>query len=181
MSSDPDAGGGPTGGELVEVVAADGTVVDVVTRGEMRARNLRHRCTYVSIVTSDDRLIVHQRADWKDVFPSYWDVCFGGIAGVGEAWEIAARRELAEEAGVDDVALTELGSVAYDEDDGRLVGRVYVARFDGALSCPDGEVVAVDSVPLADLDRWLAGRSVCPDSAQLALPLVRAHLESQPS
>ena len=166
------------GEELVEVVDEDGAVVDVVTRQEVRAGNLRHRCTYVAVATSDDRLVVHRRADWKDVYPGYWDVCFGGITGVGEEWDRAARRELAEEAGVTDIELIELGAVAYDADDGRIVGRAYLARHDGPLSCPDGEVVAVDQVSLADLDEWLADRSICPDSLQLVLPLVREFLFS---
>ncbi len=162
--------------ELVEVVDEDGAVIEVVTRAAVRAGNLRHRCTYVAVVTSDDRLVVHQRADWKDVYPSYWDLCFGGLAGVGESWDAAARRELAEEAGVADVGLIELGRVTYDAEDGRIVGEAYLARYDGALSCDDGEVVATDSVAIADVDRWLAGRDVCPDSVMLVLPLVQSHL-----
>lgn len=162
--------------ELVEVVDEAGAVIDVVTRHEVRAGNLRHRCTYVTVVTSDDQIVVHQRAAWKDVYPSYWDVCFGGVSGVGEPWEEAARRELAEEAGIENVELQELGEVSYDADDGRLIGRAYLARYDGTPSCPDGEVVAVERVALADLDRWLADRSVCPDSELLVLPLVRRFL-----
>lgn len=166
-----DAAGGASA-ELVEVVDENGEVIEVVTRQEIRAGNLRHRCTYVAVVTSDDRLVVHQRAQWKDVYPGYWDVCFGGVTDVGEEWEAAALRELAEEAGVSDVALHELGPVTYDGDDGHIVGRAYVARYDGHLSCPDGEVVAVDHVPVADLDRWMSNRSICPDSELLVLPLV---------
>ena len=158
------------------MVDRDGAVLDIVTRREVRAHNLRHRCTYVSLVTSRGELVVHQRADWKDVCPSYWDVAFGGIADVGEAWEDAARRELAEEAGVAGVALVDLGGVSYEEDDGRIVGRVFVARHDGDVHFDDGEVVAVDRIPIAAIDAWLVDRDVCPDSRDLALPLVRSHL-----
>ena len=44
---------------------------------------------------------MHRRAEWKDVYPGYWDVCFGGVLGAGEAWDDAAHRELQEEAGID--------------------------------------------------------------------------------
>ena len=162
--------------ELVEVVDENGVVLRVVSRQEIRAGTLRHRCTYIAVVTSDEQVIVHQRAAWKDVYPGYWDVCFGGVCAVGEGWEASAQRELAEEAGITGVALTELGPVAYDEDDGRIVGRAYLARFDGPVAFTDGEVVAVDCIPLAELDSWLAGRDVCPDSEQLVLPLVRRYL-----
>ncbi len=173
--SDADARrGADPGAELVEWVDTDGAVIEVVTRERARAEVLRHRCTYVAVLTSDDALVVHQRADWKDVYPSYWDLAFGGITGVGEPWDAAARRELAEEAGIEDTDLQELGPVRYDAADGHIVGRAYLTRYDGPLSCPDGEVVAVDRIPLADLDRWLEGRPVCLDSLEQVLPLVRA-------
>ena len=40
------------GAELVEVVDESGAVVEVVTRAAMRARNLRHRSTFVVVVTT---------------------------------------------------------------------------------------------------------------------------------
>lgn len=173
MSAAPEPAGGPAG-ELVEVVDEVGAVVGVATRAEVRAGNLRHRCTYIAVVDGDGQLVVHQRADWKDVYPGYWDLCFGGVCGVGEAWEESAARELAEEAGITGAALRLLGGVTYDADDGHIVGRAYLARWSGPVTCPDGEVVAVDRIPLADLGRWLAGRPVCPDSAAVVAPLLTA-------
>ena len=86
--------------ELVDQLDEDGAVVGAVTRRDMRAHNLRHRSVAVVVVNSRQELLVHRRADWKDVWPSRWDLAFGGVVGAGEAWEEAARRELAEEAGV---------------------------------------------------------------------------------
>src|SRR5690606_5285189 len=82
--------------EPVEVVDRNGTVVDVVDRARMRAKRLRHRCTYVAVVDAADRVVVHRRADWKDVWPGRWDIAFGGVVAVGETWDAAAARELAE-------------------------------------------------------------------------------------
>ena len=162
------------GGELVEVVDENGAVVRVATRAEVRAGNLRHRCTYVAVVDGEDRLVVHQRADWKDVFPGYWDLCFGGVCGVGEEWDTSAARELAEEAGITGVVLRPLGPVTYDDATNHSVGRAYLVRWSGPVTCPDGEVVAVDRIPLADLGPWLTGRPVCPDSASVVAPLLMA-------
>ena len=180
-SSVPEPGPESADGELVEVVDPDGTVLEVVTRQRLRAEKLRHRCTYVAVVTSDQQLVVHQRASWKDIYPSYWDVCFGGVCGVGEPWLVSAQRELAEEAGVTGQDLIDLGSVSYDAEDGHIVGRAYVVRYDGPLSCPDGEVVEVDTVPAVSIDAWAQGRSLCPDSQLLVLPLVKRYLGHQGS
>lgn len=168
--SDVDAGA-----ELVEWVRSDGSVIDVVPRRRIRSEVLRHRCVYVVVLTADDELIVHQRAEWKDVYPSYWDLCFGGITGVGEPWEQAAQRELSEEAGIEGSDLVPLGAADYEEDDGRILGRAFLTRHDGPVSCPDGEVVAVDRIARSDLDQWLRRRPICPDSRLAVLPLLLAH------
>ncbi len=145
----------------------------MVTRAELRARGAaaRHRACYVAVLTSGGELVVHRRADWKDVYPGYWDVCFGGVLGAGEAWEAAAHRELQEEAGVD-ARLELLGIERWEAADARLIGRVYLARSDGPFTCPDGEVVEVSTVSLQDLPTWLEGRDVCPDSRDLVVPLL---------
>lgn len=161
--------------QLVEVVSDTGVVIDVVPRAQIRAHNLRHRCTYVAVVTPAGDLVVHQRANWKDIYPGFWDICFGGVCDVSEEWENAALRELSEEAGVTGTPLKLLGSVNYDEQDARISGRVYLARHDGPITCPDGEVIAVDHIALCNLDSWLDKTEVCPDSASIALPLIRLH------
>ena len=135
----------------------------------MRRLGLRHRAVYVAVRTSSDEIVVHRRADWKDVYPGAWDICFGGVLDAGETWDAAANRELAEEAGI----IAELRPVRSDTwSDGQtaIVGRVYEAVHDGPYPCPDGEVVEVRTVPRTDLDAFLAGHSHCPDSVALLRP-----------
>lgn len=160
--------------ELVDLVDADDRVLEVVTRSEMRARgaSARHRACYVAVLTTAGELVVHRRADWKDVYPGWWDVCFGGVLGAGEVWDDAAHRELREEAGVD-ARPDLLGVATWSGPDVALNARVYVVTHDGPYTCPDGEVVEVAMVPLAELDRWLHGRLVCPDSVDLVVPRLR--------
>jgi 8-oxo-dGTP pyrophosphatase MutT (NUDIX family) len=158
--------------ELVDVVDEHDQVLQVVTRAEMRARGLRHRAVYVIVTTSGEELVVHRRADWKDVNPGLWDVGFGGVLAAGEAWHDAARRELAEEAGVDaEPELVGVGS--WEHPEAALNGRVYRVRSDGPFTCPDGEVAEVALVPLRDLDEWLTTHEVCEDSLALMLPHLR--------
>jgi len=158
--------------EIVDVVDDDGNVVGTASRHEIRARNLLHRSVFVAVVTHDDDVVVHQRAAWKDVWPSRWDVCFGGVVDAGEGWAEAAVRELGEEAGiiVAPVALDDLGEDRFEDDVVREVARVYLVRSDGPFTFADGEVVAFDRVPLDELGAWAAGRDLCDDSRALVLP-----------
>ena len=90
--------------ELVDLVDADDRRASRSSRAPRcgaRGAAARHRACYVAVLTSAGELVVHRRADWKDVYPGCWDVCFGGVLGAGEAWDDAARRELQEEAGID--------------------------------------------------------------------------------
>ncbi len=172
------------GDEWVEVVDTDGRVLEVTTRRRMRAERLRHRCTYVAVLVGppelvgegrpapESELVVHQRADWKDTYPSYWDLAFGGVCGVGEAWERSASRELAEEAGIVGAPLVDLGPCRYEESDNRVVGRVFVTAWPEEPTNTDGEVSSFGRVRLDELEGWVAERSVCPDSAQAVAPLL---------
>lgn len=157
--------------ELVDVVDEDDRVLRTVTRGEIRSQGLRHRATYVVVRTSDGGVVVHRRADWKDVYPGAWDIAFGGVLGAGEEWDAAAERELAEEAGIT-AALRFLGEVRYADGETGINGRVYEAVHDGPYPCPDGEVVETRVVAVADLERFLATHEHCPDSAAVVPPLL---------
>jgi 8-oxo-dGTP pyrophosphatase MutT (NUDIX family) len=156
-----DASGAP-GDELVDHLDDDGQVLGSVTRRVMRRANLLHRAVFI-VVTDGSRVLVHQRAPWKDVWPSYWDLALGGVVGAGEDWDAAAARELVEEAGVT-VPLEPLGETRFEDGRVREIARVYRAASAGPFTFPDGEVVDSAWVDLAALDDWMQGRSVCPDS-----------------
>lgn len=157
--------------DVVDVVDADDRVLATATRARMRAEGLRHRAVYVLVRTTDDRIVVHRRADWKDVYPGAWDVCFGGVLAAGEGWDEAAARELAEEAGIE-APLRLLGSGRYDEGGVALNGRIYECTHDGPYPCPDGEVVEVRAVARTELRTFLDQHPACPDSVALVLPLL---------
>lgn len=164
----------PPSEQLVEWVDETGSVLGIVTRARMRAENLRHRAVYVVVRTVEDRIVVHRRADWKDVWGGFWDLAFGGVMNVGEPWAAGARRELAEEAGIETVDVYDLGTFSYEDTAVSLLGRAFLVTTDAATRPHDGEVVEIGHVPRAGLRAWAAARPVCPDSLVCVLPLVAA-------
>jgi isopentenyldiphosphate isomerase len=171
---------GDAGDELVDVLDEHGNPVGVETRRVVRERNLWHRSVFIAVITSRDELVVHQRASWKDIWPSRWDVAFGGVLGHGEDPTTAAMRELAEEAaialGPQDV-LVPVGEGSYDDELVREHSTIYVVEHDGPYRFADGEVVASQLVELPRLDQWIGGRSLCPDSLALVVPFLRDRAE----
>ena len=108
---------------MVDIVDDDDVVVRTVTRAEMRRDRLQHRAVAVAVFASDGRLLVHRRSDDKDVWPGQWDIAAGGVVAAGEDYETAARRELAEELGVEVEALEALGEGRFRDDAVALIGR----------------------------------------------------------
>ena len=89
------------GDELVDHVDEHDRVIGTVTRREMRANRLLHRATAIAVFSTDGRLLAHRRAATKDIWPARWDIAAGGVVSAGEAYLTSARRELAEELGLD--------------------------------------------------------------------------------
>jgi isopentenyldiphosphate isomerase len=142
-------------------------VVATVTRAVMRRDRLRHRTTFVVVRATDRRVLIHRRSDDKDVWPGRWDLAVGGVVTAGEDYDVAARRELAEEIGVTGTTLVPLGAGRYDDDEVHILARLYEVVCDGPFTFADGEVVEARFVTLAELRRRLAADSFVPDSVAL--------------
>ena len=166
MEPQPGAPTGDGSNELVDVVDEHDRVVGTVTRRRMRAERLRHRAVFVVVHSSAGELLVHQRSDDKDVWPGRWDVAVGGVVAAGEGWDDAARREVAEEIGVDAVPMP-IAAGAYADDDVDLVARCYRIVHDGPFTFADGEVVDARWVGPAGLDALLETAPFVPDSRSL--------------
>lgn len=160
---------GDPGDELVDIVDADDNVIDTVTRRRMRAEVLRHRAVYIAVQSSDGRLLVHQRSFAKDVRPGAWDIAVGGVVGAGETYDDAARREMAEEIGIDDVVPVPVGGGTFGDEHYELIGRCYRVVHDGPFAFADGEVIDARWVDARGLQELLSDHDVVADSVALLL------------
>lgn len=148
--------------ELVDVTDETGNVIAVVTRKEMRERRLPHRCVYILVFDSRGRLFIHQRTRTKDVYPSHWDLCIGGVLSAGESFDDGARREGREELGVD---LGPQPLFPFQYADGRTVahGMVYRAVHDGPFLLQPEELEYGEFVPTEELAARFNRQPFCPD------------------
>ena len=168
--SDSPASGAAEPSELVEHVDELGRVIEVVSRRRMRAENLRHRSVAIIVTSSDGRLLVHRRADHKDVFPGWWDVAAGGVVAPGESDELAAKRELAEELGIDGVEVTFVCAARYDDEHAREICQVFSVVHDGPYRFDDGEITEARLVTAAELSRLRRHERFLPGSLAMILP-----------
>lgn len=126
----------------------------------MRARGLWHAATSVLVRSGDgERVYVHLRSADKDVNPSMHDCWAGGVVDAGESPAECARRELAEELGIAEVALRSLFTFRFEQPPVRYHGFAYEVRWDGAISHQLEEVVAGWWLSLTELRAKLADPS----------------------
>lgn len=157
--------------ERVEVLDQDNNVIGIVTRGEVRARKLRHRCVAIVVRASNGEVLIHRRAEHKDLWPGRWDLAVGGVVGAGEDWAAAAHRELREEIGIT-ASLRFLGQGSYQDDDVSEHAWVYECTHDGPFAFNDGEVVEALFVPVDELRARRSPHPFVPDSIAMVLPLI---------
>ncbi|WP_233153588.1 NUDIX domain-containing protein [Kineosporia sp. R_H_3] len=117
-----------------------GRVVGSAPRSRVRAENLPHAATGVLLRRPTGEVFVHRRARTKDLWPGAHDCAAGGVVNAGESPLEAARRELAEELGVEGAALTEVFTGWYRDDDTHYLAHVYEAVWDGPVRFVDDEV-----------------------------------------
>ena len=154
------------GDELVDVVDEANEVVRVVSRRELRARNLFHRCTYVFVLNGERKFYVHRRTATKDVYPGYFDVCAGGVNAAGESYAVCAARELEEELGVR-ATPTFRFEHRYSGPSGQVWGGVFDLVWDGPIVWQPEEVVWGAFLPLHEVDAMIAREPFCPDGLEV--------------
>jgi isopentenyl-diphosphate delta-isomerase type 1 len=87
--------------EIFDVVDAADTVIGRRSRREVHACGLRHRAAHVLVFNRRSELFLQKRAMSKDSSPGLWDSSAAGHVDSGEAYDTCARRELAEELGLE--------------------------------------------------------------------------------
>ena len=168
------------GEELVAHYDAAGAVIGAVPRSRMRRDRLWHATTGVLVRSLDGtRVFVHRRTAWKDVFPGMVDVWAGGVVAAGEAPEVTAERELAEEYGVSGVPLTPLFSASYELDEVRCHSSLFEVRWDGPFVLQEAEIAEAWWEPVARLRELVGdpGWPIVPDG-RLALRDWFAHVQA---
>lgn len=84
-------------GELVERVDERDQVLGVVERTAAIRAHWLHRVATIVCRDRANRILLHRRPETDALFPGHYNWLIGGAVAVGESYEQAAARELAEE------------------------------------------------------------------------------------
>ncbi|WP_328335910.1 MULTISPECIES: NUDIX hydrolase [unclassified Streptomyces] len=144
--------------ELVEHVDEHDRVLGIVERDEAVRENWPHRIATTICRDREGRILVVRRSETHSRFPGHYDVMVGGAVDVGESYEEAAVRELAEELGVR-VPVRFLFKFLCREGIGPIWFGVHEALLSSESLVPDpGEIDWLDWLTVAELrevvDQW---------------------------
>lgn len=128
--------------QVIHVDEAD-RPLGVTARGNMHAKGLIPRCTFIFVFNSQGDLCLHRRTAHKRLYPGFWDVAAGGVVAAGESYLQGAERELREELGIASVELQFHFRFFFQSEQSRLWGGVFSCTWDGPIVMQPEEVAAV--------------------------------------
>ena len=93
--------------EFFDIYDEQGNHIGTAPRSECHGNPaLIHRTAHVVVIHPESGDILLQKRNMtKDIQPGKWDTAVGGHLALGEDFETGAKRELAEELGIDDAEL----------------------------------------------------------------------------
>lgn len=94
---------------LILVVDEQDVPIGSASKEEAQRDGLIHRIVHVIVEDPDGNIMLQKRSPNAKIHANWWDPAVGGHVDAGEDYETAALREMAEEIGLKDVTLAELG------------------------------------------------------------------------
>lgn len=144
----------------ITIVDADDNVVGSEERDIVRERGLIHRIVRVFVVNAEGKVLLQKRSDQLKDNPGKWDQSAGGHVDANEDYITAAKRETAEELGIQISDLRSLGKFYIERPaPGGTVRRfqtVFVGTWDGPVDYDKSEVADVAWFSVKEVDDWLA-------------------------
>lgn len=120
--------------EMFPIVDEEGNITGAASRGECHnGSKLLHPVVHLHVFNSCGELYLQKRPDWKDIQPGKWDTAVGGHIDLGESVEIALRREVSEEIGIEDYTPTLLRRYVFESKRERELVFAYKTTYDGEV------------------------------------------------
>ena len=98
----------------IQIVDEHDRPVSAATIAEAQAHGLTHRIARIMVDDGAGNLLLQKRTDDRRLYPGRWDNSAAGHVDAGESYLEAAARELAEEIGLKNVSLEEIGSYYHE-------------------------------------------------------------------
>ena len=127
--------------ELFDIVDDEDRVIGSASREDCHGNpELTHRAVHILVFNSRGDLYLQKRSRSKVIQPGMWDSSVGGHLSSGESYEVAGRREMAEELGISGCPFHHLFDFRIRNAVESENIRSFAATFDGPIS-PDPDEI----------------------------------------
>ncbi|NTU72940.1 NUDIX domain-containing protein [Candidatus Roizmanbacteria bacterium] len=130
--------------EEITIVNEKNEVVGSAPRIEVHRRGLWHRVVVIMVTNSAGELFIQKRNADADTCPNMWDHSAAGHVDKDEEPDIAAKRELFEELGIQGKPLKFITIYKTESQEGEKFLRrfwyLYICKFDGEMKLQKEEV-----------------------------------------
>lgn len=126
--------------ELLPLVDEQGNIIGAATRGECHGGSHKlHPVVHLHVFNSKGELYLQKRPEWKDIQPGKWDTAVGGHIDLGENVEMALKREVREELGIEDFMPEALPPYVFESAKESELVYPHKTIYDGPV-CPTAEL-----------------------------------------
>lgn len=136
--------------EFLDIVDDKNEVVGSAPYDEVYSKRLNHRIVHVLIFNDKGEIFLQQRSAKKEFRPGHWVTSAGGHVQKGESYEVAAKRELKEELGIE-MPLTLIHESPYDHYKMRKFLQVFRGISEGPFNLNPEEVAGGRWFSVADV------------------------------
>jgi isopentenyldiphosphate isomerase len=149
---------------LIQIVDENDQSTGSSTIEEAQKTGAWHRIIRVILEDGSGNMLLQKRSQNMTTYPGRWSDSTSGHVDVGESYETAAIRELAEELGLQNVKLTEVGYYKSQNADGWRELNRFNKIFKGQISrnqplkLQKDEVEAIKWLSLIEVKRLIAER-----------------------
>lgn len=116
--------------EILDIIDLEDQVIGQATRDDIYAHKHMYRIVHIFVKDSAGRQLFQLRSPQSRYLPLHWSTAVGGHIHTGESYEAAAKREMAEEIGITDCPLREVGKFLYVSASGH---KKYLSVFEAII------------------------------------------------
>lgn len=141
--------------EILAVVDDEDHVVGSERRDVIHRDNLKHRAVHIFALNKHGEIFLQKRSRLKDKCPGLWDSSAAGHVDAGEDYEACAVRELAEELGLTDHDVREVGKLGAHANTGWEHVRLYATLAEGKIRFPCVEIEYGRWFTMVQIEGWV--------------------------